>query len=82
MIYITIYHRPIWCITTQGVCPNGVFIGWSSFTDQSLPDVECCYHGSLKRLGLAVPIEQVSSLHKCPLWQVVHVHNVMVCVHL
>ena len=39
-------------------------------------------HSRLKRLGLAVPIEQVSSLHKCPLWQVVHVHNVMVCVHL
>ena len=23
------------------------------------------------RLGLAVPIEQVASFHKCPLWQVV-----------
>ena len=28
------------------------------------------HHSRLKRLGLAVPIEQVSSLHKCLLWQV------------
>ena len=26
IIYLTIYHRHFWCITTQGVCPNGVFL--------------------------------------------------------
>ena len=45
----------------QSVCPE---LSWLDNVHKQ--------HSSLNRLGLAVPIEHVSSLHKCPLiWQVI-----------